>query len=123
MHYQITMHRLVRAWLGVDPQHISDYFLQFIHYAGCLKSRIFFFHLIWLQCVWVLWNDRNDRIFRNRHNFLPQMLDRVKSSSLWWLKAINVVFSFGTHHWWSSPLLCMSIDRKLCILDRTLFFP
>jgi len=48
---------LVTAWLGVegvDPQHISDHFLQFIHYAGGLKSRRSFFHLIWLQCVWVL---------------------------------------------------------------------
>jgi len=26
---------------------------------------------------------------------------------LWWLKASNVVFSFGIHNWWSSPLLCM----------------
>jgi len=97
---------LVRAWLGVegvDPHHISDQFLQFIHYAGDLKSRRYFFHLIWLQCIWVLWNDRNDRNFRDRQSSLPQMLDKVKSSSLWWLKASNVIFSFGTHNWWSNP--------------------
>jgi len=77
---------LVRAWLGVDgvdPQHILDHLLQFIHCAGCLKSQRFFSHLIWLQCIWVLWNERNDRIFRDRQSSLPQMLDKVKSSSLW----------------------------------------
>jgi hypothetical protein len=104
---------LVRDCLGVegvDPQHISDHFLQFIHYAGCSKSRRSFIHLIWLQCIAVLWNDRNDIIFRNKQSVLPQMLDKVKSSSLWWLKASNVVFSFAIHNWWSSPLVCMDID-------------
>jgi hypothetical protein len=104
---------LVRAWLGVvgvDSQSTSDHFLQFINYAGCSRGRRSFFHLIWLLCVSVLWNERNDRIFRNRQSSLPQMLDKVKSSSLWWLKARNVVFSFGTQNWWSSPLSCLGID-------------
>ena len=98
---------LVRVWLGVqgvESQVISDHFLQFIHYAGGLKARRSFFHLIWLLCVWILWNDRNDRLFRNKQSSLPPMLDKVKSYSLWWLKASNVVFSFGTHAWWSNLL-------------------
>ncbi|XP_039682874.1 uncharacterized protein [Medicago truncatula] len=104
---------LVREWLGVvgvDSQSMTDHFLQFIQYAGSLKSRRSFFHLIWLQCIWVLWNERNDRVFRNMQSSLSQMLDKVKSSSLWWLKASNVVFRYGTHNWWSSPLVCMGID-------------
>lgn len=43
-----------RAWLGVkgvDSPAPSDHFMQFIQYAGGLKSRRSFFHLIWLQCV------------------------------------------------------------------------
>jgi len=104
---------LLRAWLGVkgvESQVISDHFLQFIHYVGDLKLRRSFFHLIWLLGVWVLWNDRNDRLFRNKQSSIPHMLDKVKSSSLWWLKTSNVAFSFGTHNWWSNPLLCMGID-------------
>ena len=76
---------LVWAWLGVagaQSQVISNHFLQFIHYAGVLKSRRSFFHLIWLLCVWVLLNDRNDRLFKNKHSSLPHMLDKVKSFSL-----------------------------------------
>jgi len=116
---------LVRAWLGVvgvDSQSVSDHFLQFINHAGCSRSRRSFFHLIWLQCVWVLWNERNDRIFRNKQSSLPHMLNKVKSSSLWWLKANNVVFSFGIHIWWSSPLSCLGIDWHVCNLDRILTF-
>jgi len=93
---------MVRAWLGVegvDSHAIPDHFMQFIQYASGLKSRRSLFHLIWLQCVWVLWNDRNDRLFRGRNCSLPQLLDKVKSNSLWWwLKASNVVFNFGTHN-------------------------
>ncbi|RHN50941.1 hypothetical protein MtrunA17_Chr6g0463021 [Medicago truncatula] len=62
---------MVRAWLGVegvDSHVISDHFVQFIEYAGGLKSRRSLFHLIWLQCVWVLWNEWNDRLFRNRES-------------------------------------------------------
>jgi hypothetical protein len=104
---------MVQAWLGVegvDSHAISDHFVQFIEYAGGLKSRGSLFHLIWLQCVWVLWTERNDRLFRNRQSSIPLLLDKVKSHTLWWLKASNVVFNFGTHMWWSSPLLCMGID-------------
>jgi len=60
---------LVRAWLGVqgvESQVLADHFIQFIHYASGLKPRRYFFHLIWLLCVWILWNDRNDRLFRNK---------------------------------------------------------
>jgi len=104
---------MVRAWLGVEGVHshaTSDHFLQVIQYAGDLKSRRSLFKLIWLQCVWDLWNERNDRLFQNRQSSLPHLLDKVKSYSLWWLKASNMVFNFGTHNWWSSPLLCMGID-------------
>ena len=104
---------MVRAWfgvVGVETQFISDHFLQFINYAGGLRARRSFFHLIWLLCVWILWNERNDRVFRNKQSSTSQMLDKVKSYSLWWLKACNVVFSFDTHNWWSNPLICLGID-------------
>jgi len=77
---------LVRDWfsvVGAETQVISDHFSQFIHYAGDRKSRRSFFHLIWLLCVWVLSKERNDKLFRNIHSFLPHMLDNVKSYSLW----------------------------------------
>jgi hypothetical protein len=104
---------MVRQWLGVDGVDchvISDHFVQFIEYAGVLKARRSLFHLIWLQCVWIVWNERNDRCFRNRQSSIPQLLDKVKSHTLWWLKASNVAFTFGTLSWWSSPLLCLGID-------------
>jgi len=97
---------------------ISDHVLQFIHYAVAWNHGVRFFHRIWLLCVWVLWNDRNDKLFRNKQSSLPHLLDKVKLYSLWWLKTSNVVFSFGTHNWWSNPLLCMDINWLFCFLTR-----
>jgi len=82
----------------------SGYFRPSPSIYSWFESSEVFFHLIWLLCVWILWNDRNDRLFRNKQSSLLQMLDKVKSYSLWWLKASNVVFSFGTHAWWSNLL-------------------
>ena len=103
---------LVRAWLGfdgADSQVISDHLLQFIHYASGLKSRRSLFHLIWLLCVWVLWNEQNNRLFKDQQCSIPHLLEKVKSYSLWWLKASKATFVFGTHLWWLSPLMCLGI--------------
>ncbi|AES88425.1 hypothetical protein MTR_4g054990 [Medicago truncatula] len=84
---------MVRAWLdaeGVDSHAISDHFVQFIEYVGGLKFRRSLFHLIWLQCVWVLLKERNDRLFRNCQSSIPLLLDKVKSHTLWWLKDLDL---------------------------------
>jgi len=38
-----------------------------------------------------------------------QLLENVKSYSLWWLQAKKAHFVFGTHMWWLSPLVCLDI--------------
>jgi len=54
--------QLVKSWLGVysvDPQHVTDHFNQFVLSSGGYVPRWSFLHLIWLCCIWVLWNERN----------------------------------------------------------------
>ena len=53
--------------------------------------------------------------FWNTSSSLQQLLDKVKHYSLWWLKTSNDTFIFGTHNWWSNPLVCLGIDWLLCI--------
>ncbi|MCI14720.1 heat-shock protein, partial [Trifolium medium] len=80
----------VRSWIGftaVDHQNLPDHFLQFTHSLGDLRERRSFLQLIWLACVWIIWNERNNRLFRNTAKSLPQLLDKVKLHSYWWLKA------------------------------------
>jgi len=103
---------MVRAWIGfdgVDTQAIHDHFHQFIYYTGGMKARRNFLHLIWLLCSWILWNERNNRLFKNQECTSYQLLKKVKYYSLWWLKPKQVTFVFGTQMWWSILLMCLGI--------------
>jgi len=103
----------VRSWIGVsgvEPHDICDHFVQFIHYTGSAKKRTSFLQLIWLLCVWVVWNERYNRLFNNIQSSIDQLLEKVKFHSFWWLKAKNATFVYGSLSWWSDPLLCLGID-------------
>jgi len=103
----------IRSWIGVsgvDPFNLIDHFFQFIHYTGSLKSRSSFLQLLWLLCVWLIWGERNNRIFNNVETPILQLLDKVKFHSLWWLKAKNTTFVYGTQSWWSDPMRCLGLD-------------
>ena len=95
--------------LGVDSNIIADHLVQFTHMTGVGKAKSLFMQLIWLLCSWVIWNERNNRLFNNTVIIVPRLLDKVKLLSLGWLKAKKVMFVYGTQRWWSSPLDCLGI--------------
>jgi hypothetical protein len=102
----------VRDWIGfvgVDSNNNTDHLVQFTHKAGVGKAKSSFMQLIWLLCSWVVWNERNNRLFNNIVTIVPRLLDKVKLLSLGWLKAKNAMLVFGTQRWWSSPLDCLGI--------------
>jgi hypothetical protein len=103
----------IRSWIGVhgvDPYDIIDHFLQFTHFTGPSKKRTSFLQLIWLLCVWVVWNDRNNRLFNNTQPTIDQLLEKIKFHSFWWLKANNVNYVYGSQRWWLDPMRCLGID-------------
>jgi len=87
----------------MDPHHVMDHFHQFIYSLGGHKSRRSFLHMIWLGCIWVLWNERNHRLFSNNVKSIMQLMEKVKITTLSWLKSKNVCFPFGYHMWWQQP--------------------
>ncbi|XP_045797669.1 uncharacterized protein LOC123891830 [Trifolium pratense] len=65
---------LVRSWIDiplVDFVSLRDHFIQFTSSAGGSRARRSFLQLIWLACVWVVWTERNHRLFRGLVD-LPQ---------------------------------------------------
>jgi len=102
----------VRNWLGymgLDPNNISDHLVQFTFLTGVGKARRSFLQIIWILCTWIVWNERNNRLFNNVVTDVPRLLDKIKLLSLGWLKAKNAMFVYGTQRWWSSPLVCLGI--------------
>jgi hypothetical protein len=111
--FHCSLWQVVRSWLGVsgpDPHSISEQFYQFIHSADGLRSRRSFLQLVWLLCVWTIWNDRNNRLFNNVEKFIDHLLEKVKHTSLWWLKTSQANFVYGFSSWWSIPLICLGIS-------------
>jgi len=107
-----SLWHLVRDWIGcygVDADNISDHFLQFTHLPGDGNARRSFMQLVWLLCVCVVWNERNNRLFNNIVTPIPCLLDKIKTLSLGWLKAKKANFVFGTQQWWSNPPICLGI--------------
>jgi len=107
-----SLWQLVKSWLGVysvDHQHVMDHFHQFIYSSGGHSSRRSFLHMVWLCCIWVLWNERNHQLFSNNVKSIMQLMEKVKITTLSWLKAKNVFFPFGYHMWWQQPLVCLAI--------------
>jgi len=65
--------------------------------------------LVWLLCAWIIWNDRNQKLFNNIGSSIDQLLDKVKHYSLWWLKVSNAIFVYGYTSWWSNLIVCLGI--------------
>ncbi|MCH80569.1 70 kDa peptidyl-prolyl isomerase [Trifolium medium] len=68
--------RLVRAWIGIsttDPNTLQDHLVQFTYSVGGSQSRRSFMQLIWLCCIWVVWNERNNRVFKAKEATLHQI--------------------------------------------------
>lgn len=62
---------LVRQWLGVytaDPSTLVDHLIQFGTSVGYTKAWRYFTYLIWFATSWVIWKERNDRLFRTKEN-------------------------------------------------------
>jgi hypothetical protein len=50
----------VQSWIGLssmDPQHMSDHFLQFTYSSGIRRARRSFLQLIWRLCVLIIYNE------------------------------------------------------------------
>jgi hypothetical protein len=72
--------QLVRHWLSVssaDPATVVDHFHQFGTSSGFAKSRCSFMHLIWFASSWVIWKERNARIFRAKESTTYQLLEKI----------------------------------------------
>ena len=102
----------VWLWLGISSVPSSDlhqHFIQFINMAGLPRSTHMFFKIIWFTSVWVIWKEKNDRVFNNKASIPSILIEKVKLTSFLWLKSKQATFIYSYHVWWNQPLLCMGV--------------
>lgn len=103
---------LVRQWLNISSVSsgvIGDHFAQFIYLAGTPQFLHSFLKVIWLACVWVIWKEMNNRVFKTAASDPYALLDKVKLKSLLWLKTNKASFAFYYHDRWHHQLPCMGV--------------
>ncbi|CAJ2667239.1 unnamed protein product [Trifolium pratense] len=103
---------LVCTWIDIsltESSTIREHFVHFTSSLGGSRARRSFLQLIWLVSVWVIWTERNQRLFRGSTSTSLQLVDKIKLFSFRWLKSKNVTLALNYHSWWSSPLLCLGL--------------
>jgi len=103
---------LVRHWLGVysaNPSTILDHCLQFGSSSDYAKSRCSFMSVIWFASSWVIWKEKDDRLFVGKEKSPFQLLEIIKLLSFWWFKVNFVIFNYSFHNWCHNPPVCVGI--------------
>jgi hypothetical protein len=106
------MWQLIYKWVGISfisPDLVVDHFYHFGHLAGLPRYTYIYFQVIWHSTVWVIWKERNNRVFKHKAQDLIKLLDYVRFMSFSWLKAKLLSSAFSYNDWWRNPLLCMGI--------------
>jgi hypothetical protein len=109
-----TLWSLVAAWLGLSLAYSNDlrqHYIQFCSMAGFPRCTHPYFTTIWYACVWVIWKDRNKRIFQNEASHAVNLLEKIKCNSFVWMKAEFISFNYSYYDWWTRPLLCMGVHQ------------
>jgi len=91
-----------RVWLGiydVSPGNPRDHFQQFTKMAGMPRTSYLYLKIIWCAAVWVIWKERNNRVFQNTVATPYSLIEKVKLYSFLWLKSKQVSFGYSLHDW------------------------
>jgi len=109
--FRTTVWSHVWNWLGISSVPdgvIRNHFVQFSNMAGMPRCSHSFLQVVWF--AWVLWKERNNRVFQNTASDPSAIIKKVKLNSFLWLKSKRLSFSsFCYHDWWKQPLSCMGV--------------
>jgi len=103
----------VCRWLHiylVSPGDIRQHFIHFTSMAGLPRSTHPFLKIIWFASVWVLWKERNNRVFQHTASNPSTLIEKVKLNYFLWLKSKHVTFSYNYHEWRKHLLLCLNVQ-------------
>ncbi|KAK2368495.1 hypothetical protein QL285_081684 [Trifolium repens] len=68
------------------------------------------FTIIWISVIYVIWKDRNNRVFHNKADQIETLAEKAKLQTFWWLKSYYILFDFDYPFWRLNPLSCLKAD-------------
>lgn len=89
---------VLRSSLGLALVYSNDlqqHHIQFCSMAGFPWCTHSYYTAIWHACVWVIWKDRNKRIFLNEASHSINLLEKIKDDSFLWMKANITSFNYN----------------------------
>jgi hypothetical protein len=107
---------LIYQWLGISfipPESVADHLHHLGQLASVPLSKHTFFKVIWHATAWVIWKERNSRLFNNKIQEVVHLLEIVKFLSYSWLKVNLLTSAYSYTDWWQHPLLCMCVGEYL----------
>ena len=103
---------LVWQWLGISLASASElrhHFIQFTKMAGMPIFSHTFFTIICFVTVWVIWKERNNRVFQSSVSPPFILIEKVRLHSFLWLKSKHTAFAYSYQDWCKYPILYMGV--------------
>ena len=63
--------------------------------------------LIWHATLWVIWQARNNRIFKNEFSGIEEMVEEIKVLSWKWSLSRLKIPTCLFYEWWWNPIDCI----------------
>jgi len=102
--------REILNWL--ESNFITSYnlFVQYECWNGKANSKRLKkgFWLIWHATLWLIWEERNARIFTNQRKEVEEIVDEIKTVSWVWTLSRLKIASFLFYEWTWNPRKCLS---------------
>ena len=115
LHCQVTslIWRKVLNWLGINFITPHNLFMHFACWSGEVSSRRGrkAFWLIWHASIWIIWKERNARIFKNQVKNFDEVVEEIKAVSWYWSLSRLRIASCLFYEWCWNPRECL--NRKL----------
>ena len=97
-------------WLGINFITPPNLFTHFACWSEEAKPRRLQkgFWLVWHATLWMIWKERNARIFNNQAKEFDEVVDDVKTVSWFWALSRLRIASCLFYEWCWNPRECLN---------------
>ncbi|GAU13302.1 hypothetical protein TSUD_42560 [Trifolium subterraneum] len=90
-------------WLRAGE--LNAHSIQFSGLGSNQKASFIGLTVIWVATLYVIWRDRNNRLFKSVLDPIEKLAEKVKLQTFWWLKSRYIYFDFDYSVWRQQPWL------------------